>query len=109
MRHIKNVLRLKHQNHLSLREIARSCGLPASTVGLYLQRAEAAGLGWPLPESLAEPELLARLMMESDPLAASPPAKPLPDWPNRDTTGRTGCADNPPDAPAGIRARAVGA
>ena len=81
MRHIKNILRLKHQNHLSLREIARSCGLPASTVGLYLQRAEEAQLGWPLPESLPEPELLARLMMDTDPLVVGPPSKPLPDWP----------------------------
>lgn len=81
MRHIKNILRLKYQNHLSLREIARSCGLPASTVGLYLQRAEATGLSWPLPADLAEPELVARLMMDSDPLAASSPGKALPDWP----------------------------
>ena len=36
MRHIHEVLRLKHQNQLSIREIARSCGLPASTVGDYL-------------------------------------------------------------------------
>jgi len=80
MRHIKNILRLKHQNHLSLREIARSCGLPPSTVGLYLQRADAAQLGWPLPESLTEPELLARLMMDTDPLVVGPPSKPVPDW-----------------------------
>jgi len=33
MRQIQEVLRLKHQNHLSIREIARSCGVAASTVG----------------------------------------------------------------------------
>ena len=54
MRHVKDILRLKHQNQLSVREIARSCGLPVSTVGDYLQRAEAAGLTWPLPEGLAD-------------------------------------------------------
>jgi DNA-directed RNA polymerase specialized sigma24 family protein len=48
MRQVKDILRLKHQNQLSVREIARSCGLPVSTVGDYLQRAEAAGLAWPL-------------------------------------------------------------
>ena len=49
MRQIRELLRLKHQNQLSIREIARSCGLPTSTVGDYLKRAEAAGIGWPLP------------------------------------------------------------
>ena len=44
MRYVKDILRLKFQNHLSVREIAGSCGLPASTVGDYLHRAEAAGL-----------------------------------------------------------------
>ena len=31
MRQIQEILRLKHQNQLSIREIARSCGLPTST------------------------------------------------------------------------------
>jgi DNA-binding MarR family transcriptional regulator len=56
MRQIQEILRLKHQNHLSVREIARSCGLPTSTVGDYLKRAEAAGIGWPLPEGPTEQE-----------------------------------------------------
>ncbi len=48
MRQIQEILRLKHQNQLSIREIARSCGLPTSTVGDYLKRAEAAGISWPI-------------------------------------------------------------
>jgi len=35
MRYVKDIIRLKHQNQLSVREIAGSCGLPASTVGDY--------------------------------------------------------------------------
>ncbi len=62
MRYVKDILRLKHQNQLSVREIARSCGLPTSTVGDYLQRAEAAGLSWPLPEGISDSELLERLL-----------------------------------------------
>jgi len=54
MRQIHEILRLKYQNQLSVREIARSCGLAVSTVGDYVQRAEAAGLTWPLPEGLTE-------------------------------------------------------
>ena len=79
MRHIKNILRLKHQNRLSIREIARSCGLPTSTVGDYVQRAEAAGLGWPLPEDLTDAQLTERLA--DPPSSAEPAVKPLPDWP----------------------------
>jgi transposase len=80
MRHVKEILRLKFQNHLSLREIARSCGLPTSTVSDYLRRAQGADLQWPLPEGLADPELKARLMSSADPPTGTP-AKPLPDWP----------------------------
>ena len=50
MRQVLEVLRLKHEHHLSIREIARSCVIPSSTVGDYLLRVEAAQLGWPLPE-----------------------------------------------------------
>lgn len=79
MRHIKDILRLKHQHHLSVREIARSCGLPTSTVGDYVQRAHAAGLGWPLPEDLTDAQLTERLT--SPPISSEPAVKPLPDWP----------------------------
>lgn len=80
MRYVKDILRLKHQNHLTVREIARSCGLPTSTVGDYLQRAEAAGLSWPLPENLSESELADRLLAPGNGLDESGPPKPLPDW-----------------------------
>ena len=78
MRQIHEILRLKHQNQLSIREIARSCGLPASTVGDYLQRAQTAGVSWPPPENLNEQQLVERLMA-----APPPPGEPcqiLPDW-----------------------------
>ena len=78
MRHINEILRLKHQSHLSVREIGRSCGLPASTVGDYLKRAEEAGLAWPLPENLSPEQLEEKLL--GTPVAA-PAAKDLPDWP----------------------------
>ena len=45
MRKIKEVLRLKHACGLSNREIARGCNVARSTVGDYLIRARAAGLG----------------------------------------------------------------
>src|SRR5512146_2506431 len=80
MRYVKDILRLKHQNQLSVREIAGSCGLPASTVGDYLQRAETAGLTWPLPEGITDAELMERLLKPAVASPPSGPAKPLPDW-----------------------------
>lgn len=79
MRQIQEILRLKHQNHLSIREIARSCGLPTSTVGDYLKRAEAAAITWPLREGQSEKELLQLLIAHPATEAAGCPA--LPDWP----------------------------
>lgn len=81
MRHIHEILRLKHEKGLSVREIARGCGLPASTVGDYLKRAEAASLVWPLPEPLSEEQLLDRLMGGGAEAVPEPsPERPLPDW-----------------------------
>src|SRR5713226_3194618 len=79
MRQIHEILRLKHQNQLSIREIARSCGLPTSTVGDYLKRAEAAGISWPLPEGQSEKELLQLLI--AHPVAGTDGGPALPDWP----------------------------
>src|SRR5437899_9607358 len=79
MHQIQEILRLKHQNKLTVREIARSCGLPASTVGDYLKRAAAAGLNWPMPERLSEQELLQKLM--ATPVEHTAPGAALPNWP----------------------------
>ena len=80
MRHIVEILRLKHQHQLSVREIARSCGLPPSTVGDYVQRADAAGLRWPLPEGLSEHQLQALLLRPAETGTPASPALRPPDW-----------------------------
>ena len=61
MRKIKEVLRLRFELGLGQRQIARSCGMGLGTVHEYLDRAVAAGIGWPLPEGLGEEELEAKL------------------------------------------------
>jgi transposase len=81
MRQIQEILRLKHQNQLSIREIARSCGLPPSTVGDYLKRAETAGVKWPLPEGQSEKELL-ELLIATPVAAKTVEGLALPDWPH---------------------------
>jgi transposase len=78
MRKIQEVLRLKWAGGLSNRAIARSCSISHSTVKEYLQRAQAAGLTWPLPEALTEEELSKQLFPEQLPPESKP--KPLPDW-----------------------------
>ena len=44
-RKIKEILRLKYETGRSNRAIAGACRISNSTVGLYLQWAEAAGMG----------------------------------------------------------------
>jgi len=82
MRSIKEVLRLRHQHHLSVREIARSCGLPVSTVGDYLKRAAMAHLDWPLAGELDEGQLQERLLATTPVEPPEPTAadKARPDW-----------------------------
>lgn len=77
MRKIKEVLRLKFELGLRHRQIARSCSINHSTVADYVRRAEAAGLGWPLPAELDEAELETRLF---PPRATLAPVRPAPDW-----------------------------
>ena len=58
---LKEILRLKYEARLSLRQIALCLSLSIGVISKYLQRAEAAGLGWPLPEDMTDAELEARL------------------------------------------------
>jgi transposase len=77
MKKIKEILRLKHEAGLSNRAIAGACKISNSTVGEYLRRAEAAGIGWPLGE-LSEDEVYQKMFGEQTPLPEK--AKLLSDW-----------------------------
>jgi transposase len=78
MRQVREVLRLKWACGLSDRKIAQSLRLSRPTVAEYVRRAHAAGLAWPLPDSLDEVTLERRLFATTH----HPPAtrRPLPDW-----------------------------
>jgi transposase len=80
MRQIIEVLRLKHQHQLSIRDIASSCGLSPSTVGDCLSRAQGLQLGWPLPEGLSESDLHARLYEKPSLPSSEQGVNNLPDW-----------------------------
>ena len=83
MRQIKEVLRLHHEGHLSERQIAHGCGISRSTVQRYLERATAANLSWPIPESLDDGQLEQLLFPPQPANAANEghlPSKPQPDF-----------------------------
>lgn len=61
MQKLKDVLRLRYGAELSIRQIAASLQLSTGVVSKYVSRAQAAGLGWPLPEDVSEAELARRL------------------------------------------------
>jgi transposase len=77
MRRIRELLRLKHENGLSTRQLAAALGISKGAIGDYLQRLQAAGLGWPLPEGLDDAALERRLFPGQAPTKA-PRAEP--DW-----------------------------
>ena len=77
MRKITEVLRLKATG-MSSRDIARSVGAGKTTIYEYLARAEAAGVGWPLPEGMDEDALDALLF--PPPTADLAARRPVPDW-----------------------------
>ena len=78
MRKIKDVLRLTHDTHLNTRQVALSLNISRSTVTNYQERAQKAGLCWPLPEDLTEEALEQRLF--PPPVSVEAPAKALPDF-----------------------------
>ena len=79
MRKTREVLRLKWELGLGVRQIARSCSLGLATVHDYLQRAEAAGIRWPLPEGWDE-ERLETALFGPPKARGTDPEKAVPDF-----------------------------
>lgn len=90
MRQIREILRLRYELGLLQQDIARSCGISQPTVHRYLERAEAAGLSWPLPQDCDDRrlrELLSHAVVGRDapgPIAhETETAPPVPQEPAR--------------------------
>jgi transposase len=79
MRRIREILRLKNACGATDRAVARSLGIARSTVALTLERVAAAGLEWPLAETLTDRVLEAVLYAGSDNRQGSR-LKVEPDW-----------------------------
>lgn len=57
MRTIREVLRLKWEKQFSNKQVYTSCNVARSTIRDYLERAQRAGLSWPLPSDLDDGRL----------------------------------------------------
>ncbi len=78
MKKIRDVLRLTFELGMSRRKVSAATGIGRTAVTNYVERAGAAGLGWPLPEVLDD-EALGHLLFPA--AAASQPLPGLePDW-----------------------------
>jgi transposase len=80
MRKTREVLRLHFDLKLRQRQIARSANLSQSTVHEYLARFAAAGLSWPLPAEMSEPDLEAALFPASPKPQLVVSVRALPDF-----------------------------
>ncbi len=58
---LREILRLKYEAKLSVRQIGSCLSLSIGVISKYVQRADAAGLGWPLPDDVSEQVLRAKL------------------------------------------------
>jgi transposase len=78
MRKIREVLRLRLGERMTLRTVAAVTGLPYTTVADHIARAVRCGLGWPLPDGMDDIELEKQLFAREP----SPPkeTRPVPDW-----------------------------
>lgn len=77
MRQVREILRLKYEQRLPHRAIARASGVGLGTVAGYCRRAERAGLTWPLPADLDDAQLEAQLFQRVGDLVGV--LRPLPD------------------------------
>ena len=66
----REILRLKHEVGLSLREIGQSCNCGKTTVSDVLERAQRAGISWPI--DLSDKQLLSLFHPPSDQGKAAP-------------------------------------
>ncbi len=79
MRKIRDVLRLRLADQLSLRQVSLSLAIPHTTVADYVRRAAAAGItAWPLPVELSDDDALEARLFASP--ASSPRVRPAPDY-----------------------------
>lgn len=76
VRKTREIIRLRFELGLSIRQIAHSLSVSHSTVGDIVRKAQAANMGWPLPEEIDDVELDRRMYPRP---AGRPVNRPTPD------------------------------
>jgi transposase len=76
MSKIRDVLRLRHEQGLSIRKVAQSCNISRPTVTEYLEQAERNGIEWFRDKELSESDLEKKLWGAMMPGLG----KAMPDW-----------------------------
>ena len=66
MRKIRDILRLKMEAQLSIRQINASTKISVGTIQKLLKQAQALDLAWPLPDELDDTRLAALFYPEAD-------------------------------------------
>jgi transposase len=78
MRKIKDILRLRHEGGLSIRQIKASTKVSVGAIQKLLVKADVLGLGWPLGPELTDNQLARLFYPEADTRASS--RFEVPDW-----------------------------
>ena len=78
MRKIREVLRLRLEAGLSIRQISASTKTSVGAIQKVLARADALEIIWPLPEDLDDGRLAAMFYPGSDPVSSS--RYEVPEW-----------------------------
>ena len=78
MRKIRDILRLRHEGNLSIRQIRASTKVSVGAVQKLLSRAETLQLGWPLDPALTDNQLARLFYPEADTRASR--RFQVPDW-----------------------------
>src|SRR5215510_1583036 len=84
MRQVREIMRLKDEQRLPHRAIARACGVGLGTVSEYCRRAQQAALSWPLPAEWDDAQLEARLFQRVGDLIGVPRPRPDMAWVHRE-------------------------
>ena len=79
MRRAREILRLKFESALAVREIVRRTGVPRRTVRTLIERFGTRGLTWPLGDVVSEDELEALLFKDAGPRVGGR-RRAEPDW-----------------------------
>lgn len=66
MRKIKEILRLKFENRLSMNKIATCSSISRPTIKEYLMRFNASGIPWPVPDNVNDEELERKLFPRNE-------------------------------------------